>query len=263
VLQAHPNTFEREIEIPVISGVSEYPIPTDAHLKTRVVRLEYSRTGDKRDYRSVDQTTLSERSNGSTGNPCQYIRRGNSILIQPTPSSGSLRLTYQYRFPRLELRRGVVGTVAVNEVERKIEALYLDTSVFLDAERFLAEGFLSVVDRYGNVLMKGIPVWELNSGSGEVTMDPAFRFQAGESIEPGAFAVPGDYASTHSPLPEECGERYLIEFMSWKALKGDSSNDSTEQNTELKEMEAEIISAFAEADADVDRIPVIHPGNVW
>ena len=58
-------------------------------------------------------------------------------------------------------------------------------------------------------------------------------------------------------------ERYLIAYASWKILKRDSSVDYTEQESELSNMEQEIVETYADISDDIYQIPEVNDDEAW
>lgn len=250
--------FEAEKEVQMVSGQEGYDIPDDAYLKNRLVFLEFTETGNARDYFALKKGRLRERVNGIPSTPSVYIRRGSQILLQPTPdsSAGKLRITYQKRLPRLDIRQAKVASVSTSG--SSITSLTLSTSELLTSdsrEALLEEGYFSVIDKDGIVKMKKVPVLDIDLTTGVVTLD-TFSFESGETIAANNYLVRGPFTTTHSQLPDTC-ERYLVAYMDWKALKKDSNTDSGEQTVELQTIEKDIVESFAEPDADVNYVPII------
>lgn len=260
---ANEEIFQEEAIISLIQGQEEYDIPVDAFLTTRIQNIEFSSSGE-RNYSNLPQGTMKNRvsTNSNSNVPYFYIRKSNKILIQPTPSGGgSIRVVYQKKLPKLDKRRGTVLSSVLDNSANTITNLFLDTTSTIDVEPIKTEGYISVVDKDGNIKMKMIPVQDVNGTSGEITVYPGFVFENGETISSDDYVVLGKVATTNSELPDIC-ERYLISYMAWKILKRDSSDDSSEQNSELKEIENDIVMSYSEADQDVHRITILN-GDFW
>lgn len=260
LLLVYPDEHIVEREISTTSGTASYPIPTDAFLRSKVKLVEYSPTGNEKDYYDLDQGVLKERFNGNPGSPSYYIRRGSEVLIQPAPntSNGKIRFNYFQKLPRLDKRRGRVSSVTLDSSDNTITSLILDNTSLSanDITDIQNEGYLSIVDKDGNIKMKAIPVSSIDQDTGVVTLDGDFNYEDGETISSGHYIVRGAYATTHSYLDDAC-ERYLLAHCDWKILKRDSSNDSVEQNKELNDILAEIVDAYKDADDDIDYVPIL------
>jgi hypothetical protein len=95
------------------------------------------------------------------------------------------------------------------------------------------------------------------AANGVVTLVGTHAYLTGETITVGDYVVPGERATTHSELPDNC-ERYLISYVTWKILKRDSSTGSQEHVQELQMLAQQIVEAYAAAAQDVTRIPIIN-----
>lgn len=265
--QTFPHAFLNESTIDVVSGQGEYDIPTDAFLGSRMVLVEFKNSGvtDQFYYKLVSGRPV-ERVNGLNGMPVFYIRKDNKILLQPVPDRpGTLRILRQRVMPKLDIRRAVVSSVVLDTVNRTITSLVLDTTLEIDAEKLKAEGYMCVVDKDGNQQMAGIPIDDVNDSTGVVTVSAGFVYKSGESITAGQYVVSGINSTTNSEL-NDVAERYLVEFMNWKAQKRDSSEDSGEASAEMKDIENDIVQSYSEADADVVYPPILDAsyfGSEW
>lgn len=253
---AHPKIFIKELEVQAVSGQQSYSMPTDCYLSTRLERVEFSQSGRPQEYYNLRAVERWERDQFATGLPYSYIRQDQELFLQPTPqAAGLIRLTYQRAIPKLDKRRATVSSAVLTGNE--ITTLTLDSTLSIDNEAIIDEGYICIVDKDGRIKMQAIPVDDVNTTSGLVTVSAGFTFESGETIPTGSYAVLGKFSTTTSQLPEVC-EKYLIQCGVWKVQKRDSSGDSQEARDEKLEMEDEIISAFSQADTDVHRIPLIN-----
>lgn len=249
--------FEAEADIAATPGEESYDYPLDIYSKSRIKAMFFSRTGIERDFYSVHQGTQKERFFGQTGTPSIYVRKSDSFVLMPAPSSaGTIRLSYKKRLPSLELRRGVVSAVTLDATTRQITSLTLTTGDTLEASELLKQNHFTIVNRHGEIKMRAIAFTAINTGSGVVTIEAGFTYDSGETIAAGDYVIPGENATTHSELSKEC-ERYLIAVMKWRAEHRDSSSDAIAEDKSLTSMEQEIVLAFADPDEDVDGIPIL------
>jgi hypothetical protein len=259
IQQAHPDLFQRQTVIAAVAQQEEYNLPSRTFLGTRVQMIEYSKTGQTRDYYPLKKGNLKERVNGPSGDPSFYIRFSTKFLVQPAPQgAGSFRVITQLALPRLDIRRAVVSTVSLDTVNKTITSLVFDNTLNIDAVEMQNESYICIVDKDGNILMKGIPVDSVDSATGVVTVHSGFTYQTAETIAVGAFAVLGAYSSTHSQLPE-VAERYLTDFMIWKLEKRDANQSSSEISQEIRDQEMEIVDSFALPDDDVSYVTILDP----
>lgn len=255
ILSVHPSFFQEEKVYYIVAGQERYDLPADVFLNTRVEKVEYSTTGQNKNYYPLKQGSLYERFSGSTNNPTYYIRFSDKILVQPTPSGGgTLRVTYQKKAPRLDKRRATVDSVTLGT--STITTLNFDPTQLIDDTNILDEIFVTFIDKYGVIKMKAVPITAINTTTGLATIDSGFEFEDGETIAADDFAVLGKFSSTHSSLPDIC-EKYMLKYCEWNILKRDSNNGAAEKERELAMVEEDITSAYAQADDDNDFIPIL------
>lgn len=259
ILNEYPDLFQKESVKTATPNSPIVLVPTDMFLSTRIQKVEYSPSGVDNDYYELMKKTIHERIiTSASGNPSTYIPQSTRIILGPMPvSAGSVRFTYQKSFPRLDKRRGQVSAVTLDTDALTITALTLDTTMLADDDNqyLVQEEYISVVGKDGTVKMQGIPISAINSSTGLVSVD-TFVYESGETIEVGDYVVGGKYSTTHSELSDIC-ERYLLKFCEWRILKGDSSIDSKEEDQEIKEMEADIVLSYSQANMDVTSIPIL------
>lgn len=255
IQQTKPNLFQKEKVIDAVAGQETYSLPADVFATHMLEKVEYSVTGRDEDYYTLDFGYLRERINRVPGTPAFYIRRSSELLLQPKPQqAGKIRVTYIRTIPKVDARRAKVLSVTLTA--DSISSLTLDPTALTsdNAQAITDAEYICVVSKDGVIKMKAIPVADLNSSNGDVTVD-TFTFESGETIEVGDWIVTGKFSTTHSELPD-IAERYLIEFGKWRVHKRDSSNDSGEADAERKEMEADIMATYAEPGKDVNDVPI-------
>lgn len=258
ILNAYPRMFQKQKVIDAVKDQETYDIPVDVFMDSRIEKLEYSINRQLSGYYKLDAGVSDERLNSLSGNPSFYIRESKTVMLEPPPiQTGLIRFTYQRSFPRLDKRRGKVSAVTLDGTTKTITTLTLDPTILTDVDISLINKveYICIVARDGRIKMKGIPVVDVNSSTGDITVD-TFSYEDGESIAVGDYAVAGKYTTTHSELPDIC-ERYLLRFTEWRILKRDSSNDALEEDKELQKMEAEIVESYRQADNDVKEVPVL------
>ena len=111
--------------------------------------------------------------------------------------------------------------------------------------------------------MTDIEYDSIDETTGIVTLtNSSHTYISGETLTAGDFIVVGKNSSTHSELVDFV-ERYLLAYCSWKILKRDSSVDYQEQQTELSQLETEIVASYADISDDIYEIPEINKDEVW
>lgn len=251
-----PTILMAEKYVDVSIGQETYAVPSDCYMGTRIDNISYSPTGLDQDYYPIRKGSLKERIDGINGNPSFYLRQGSSLIIQPPPQQGGkLRIIYQKAIPYLDIRRGTVQAVTL--ATDTITSLTLDPAA-LDSSALLEQNYITIVDKYGTVQMKDIPVDAIDTATGVVTVSPGFTFQSGETIVTGNYALRGKNSSTNSQLPDVC-EKYLLEYCNMRIFVRDSSTDQAEIAALMAKIEGTLKQAFSEPDNDPDRIPIIDP----
>lgn len=256
----HPKYFLAEKIIDVVANQEAYDIPADCFL-SHIENVEYSIDGNQLNYYRLEQAKLPERISYPVGNPGYYIRRATQLLMVPAPTNASskIRLTYVKKPYRLDIRRAQIQSVTASSTQVTALTLSAASLASLDPSGQLGKtNYLSVVDRDGNVKMSGLEYDSINTGNGLVTITGgAFTFASGESIAANDYVVAGEYTANKSSLPEFC-ERYLIEWMTFRALQRDGSQRAGSQKTLCDEILADSMSAFADIDHDVSVITILN-----
>lgn len=256
--------FAEETFIDVVANQEAYSMPARALLGDNISKLWYSDTGQTSDYYPLNRVGQEERNSSRFAYlPTKYIVRKNRILINPVPQksiTNGIRLDYAKALDRVDKRRAIVDAVTLDTVNRTITALSLDVSstdpIFIAAD-VTVDDFISIVDRNGVIKMQNIPISAVNETTGDVTVISGFVYESGETIAVGDYVVSGQYATTHSRLPDSC-EMYLIQYMVYRALMRDSASDSQARyDTILAPMIESLLSGFAELTNDVEHIPVL------
>lgn len=257
IQQTNPNLFTRETIISAVTNQEAYSIPALTFLGSRISMVEYSKTGQTRDYYLLKQGSIYERVNGSSGDPAFYIPQSGQLLIQPAPQSGgTFRVITQKELPRLDIRRASVLSVTLDDVTRTITALNLDPTLNLDTTTIEAENYITIVDKDGNIKMDAIPVTAVDPTTGLVTLSAGFVYDSGETIAAGDWVCAGPYSSTNCELSNNV-ERYLVDFMIWKVEKRDSSQTSQEISQEIKDQEFDITTSYASPTDDIVRPSIL------
>lgn len=252
-----PHILMDQAIVTVVQGTEGYSIPSMVYMGTRIDMVEYSNTGQAIDYYPLKKGSLKERLNGNQSNPSFYIRNGSQLLLQPPPQqTGTLRLSFQKKIPRLDKQRATVLSVTLDGSAKTVTALTLDPNQALDSTALLEENYICIVDKYGQVKMKSIPISAIDTTTGVVTLDAGFVYESGETIAVGDFAVRGEYSSTYSELPDVC-EKYLLEYANTRILMRDSSTDADSISQIMKMVQSTLQTAFAEPDSDPDYVPVL------
>jgi len=271
IVQQHPSVFLTEYTTSIVANQEAYTLPVKSFIGNKVTQVEFtSQSSGNSYYYPLRPASLYQRSSGPSsgkGSPSKYIRKSGAILLSPIPSSstGSLRITYTHKLPKLDLRRGSVASVTLDSSTNTITALSLNVSTdTVDGTELDKFTRLSICDEEGNVKMANIKYTNIDTGTGVVTVDGSFTYDTGETIEAGNYVVAGEYSSTHTEL-DELVERYLIAYATLKIFQRDSNiTDLQVQQEILLSMETDILSAYAEISDDIMEIPeIISDDDSW
>jgi len=262
IAQQHNSIFLSESTYNIVGSQESYTLPSDIFLGNRVTQVDYSPSSDTTKYMPLAPATLRTRNSG-TGTPASYIRQSGTILVNPVSSSstGLLRVTYHKKLAKLDIRRGSILTFTDSGTQ--VTALSLDvTTDSVDTTATDKDNFLCIVGRDGTIKMKNIEYDSISGTTGVVTLTASHTYETGETLAIGDYIVVGKDTTTHSELPDHV-ERYLIAYASWKILKRDSSVDYTEQESELSNMEQEIVETYADISDDIYQIPEVNDDEAW
>jgi len=259
----HSHVFTTEDIQSIVANQEAYNLPSDAFTGNSVSLVEYKNSADVDDYRPLEQASYRTR-NSADGEPLYYSRKNGQILLRPVPSSSgnrTLRISYPKAVRRLDKRRGSIASFTDSGTQ--ITALTLEVSTdSVDSTAVAKDNFLCIVGRSGVIKMKNIEYDSISGTTGVVTLTSNHTYESGESVAVGDYIVVGKDTSTHSELPDHV-ERYLMAYCAWKILKRDSSADYSEQETELGQMESEIVATFADISDDLHQIPEINEDEIW
>lgn len=257
IYDAHPTTFHKQITYDTARDVDTYTMPSDLYIRSRLVGIEYSNTGDPKHFRHLQKMEPRERRGEFTGLPQSYFQIADTVVLFPSPQfsrSDNLRITYDPILPRLDTRQSIVQSF--NITAGVLDALDLDET-FTDFDNTNFEEFdsLCLVDRDGNIKMADIK-YELVDASGTVTLTGGgHTLLTGETIAAGDYIARGSLATNRSDLPDET-ERFLKAYMGYRVFLRDSSTDAEKYLRIVEQMKGQIVAKFAILTDDVDAIPV-------
>lgn len=256
ITQQHPKVFVREKIYTIVAGQDSYDIPIDCYLGNKILNVEFSSTGNERDYYPIAQDTIRNRNTMYLASPQRYIRLDGKIILNPTPQSGgSLRVTYIHVIDELDLRR---ASVISNPTPSSLTTWSLSTSI---VDTSLNEhNYICIVDKTGKMIARNLAISSL--GSTSITLEAYTPDVNDSTIKTGHYIVGGKNTSTHGSFDSSV-ERYLIAYCAWKILKRDSSVDSSEAMTELNRMAREIVDSYGLISDDLQLIPQLNDFEDW
>lgn len=255
IINQHPVEFVTSKEIDIVSGQEEYSVPDNLFVNNRLISVQYSHTGNARDYVKLPAKGLRDRFTDESSHPSWYIRRSGKILLNPIPTSsvGSIRVEYYRELDRLQLRAGEITSITDNGT---ISALSIDTSSDLpNLISNIGDKYLCICDKDGEVKEYNVAYTSYNSSTGAFSGISHERNGA-SAISSGDFITVGRYTTTHSDLPVNC-ERFLVTYATMRALKLDSSSDWQTEAEVLRMIKQDVLDSFGDMDEDVRSYPVL------
>ena len=263
IVHQHPRVFIKEAILDAVADQEKYTLPSDCFLKNKVHNVEYSSTGNEKDYYVLEEDTIKRRTSGITGAPIKYIRLAGQILLSPEPStSGKIRINYVQRTRELDLRGSTITSSDTISSSTTWDITLDDSTTILAS---LSEhDYICIVDSDGVSVVKNIPVSSISLTTitcAAHTVDTV-EGETTTSIAADHYVVGGKDTTTHCDLPRSV-ERFLIGYCAWKILKRDSSVDSTEALQELTNMQGEIVASYAMISDDIQYIPQLVSWDDW
>lgn len=246
--------------ISVVANQEAYSVPDRVLLNKQIESVEFSATSSVADYVRLEKLNFFNRDTNASNYPWGYIKRGNQLLLQPTPSisTGSIRVTYERDLDDLDIPRGII-TVVTNGTSTQFDTLTLST--LADSYESTTPGwsniqYCSVVSSIGVRKTYNILVSSYNTGTNVITPSPSPLIFTTNDIVPavGDVAVFGQYTTTFSQLPDNC-ERYLIHYAAAECFHRDSSNDYSDELERVDAIEKDILKALSSQTSEVQFIP--------
>lgn len=255
IINNHPTEFVTSKEISIVSNQEEYTIPDNLFINNRILSVQYSTTGEARDYYRLPQKPLRDRFTDIASHPSWYIRRSGRILLNPIPTSSvaKIRVEYYREMDKLALRAGQVASITDNGT---ISALSIGTSDDLvNLIDNIGDKYFCICDKDGNVKEYNVAYTSYNDSTGVFSGISHVRTGT-DTITTSDYITIGRYTTTHSDLPVNC-ERFLVAYGSLLALKQDSSQDWQDEAQVVQTMKADILDSFGDVDEDVKDYPIL------
>ena len=261
ILNVHPQEFVTEVILTSASGTEIVSVPEDVFINNRVISVEYSPTGQVRDYYKLRQKTFLERDTRSIGEPNFYIRSGNSIYLNPIPTrTASLRVLYYRELDDAAFRVAKISANATSSVTLE------NTVSSEDAAKLAVAEYVCISDRFGNPILRNGKVSSYNSGTRVITfVANTSTYLVGSATITNAsdYLTIGQYTTTHPKLPRNA-ERYLITYSAKRGLQKDANSvGQIVEDSEMMRMEMDIIESFSQPTEDVLGIPIIDKSILW
>lgn len=236
-------------------GLETKALPFDVLSPEAVVTLEYSSSGLERDYCKLERRTQLERWS-DTGVPFQYILEGTDLKINAYPATGSFRLVYNRRLPRLDKRRGTVASRTLTTLA--LTALTITPSgAFVQADYDLFD-HICVVGWDGTVKMRAIPYTAVSAAGVLTIQGTTYNAPTGSTAPVGDYVTLGEYATTHPQVDDQC-ESVLLLYGEKRILMRDASDDVIGREAEMQTLLMRLVDGYTSE--DVEEIPITNTGD--
>lgn len=260
ISRVYPVAFEAVKEISIVANQREYSIPDHVYLGTRIRKVEYSHSGEDKDYLPLPPTAPYNTYNQNTGRPCAYSRQDGTIILEGTPSSstGSIRVTFERTLDKLALRVAQVNGTPSGTTIDLTHGTFGAPSAEVEA-LLTANTYLCICDAYGTPMAYNIVISSYTAGTDAVTtaanVDTYLLGSYTLANLADGYVTIGKYTTTHSKLCEDA-ERYLIEYINRRIATRENSSARVAIDPQLQEIEQEIVRSYKIADKDVKPIPI-------
>jgi hypothetical protein len=265
ILQERSTLFKKPGFIDVVQGQASYALPTDVYLQHNIQKVDYTPTGDIKNYYPLNMRTPREEIS-IPGYPEAYFLRDGNIILSPIPDrsiTNGLRLNYQYVIPYLDIRRAQVMDSDYDPVDGTVTSIDLLVNSYITAETTEELNgswvdYVCIVDKNGNILMKDLPVESYDDGvTKTLNIDSSFVAATGETLPANAFVVFGKNTTTHSLLPI-AAKKCLLTFVELRTQMADSNSDAVETSPIMQALVRDLLDSIAELEEDIWQIPIIN-----
>jgi hypothetical protein len=252
--------------ISVVANQEAYTISDRVLLNKQIEYVEFSATGLVGDYIRLEKLNLFNRDTNTTTYPHGYFKRGNQLLLQPTPSTaqGSLRISYERELDDLDVTRGRVNGAPVAKV---IDLTHTTGAPTLaDEALFINGNYICISDSAGNVMLRNGLIDSYAAGTDALTLvADVLTYCVGSYVLANladGFMTLGRYTTNISKLPDAC-ERYLVHYAVAEIFKKDSSQDYDRQAGLVATMEEDILDAMSAQTGEIQFTPQLQRYEWW
>ena len=240
-------------EIPTVANQETYDVPEDALVENLVYSVEFSPSGNERDYYSLEDGSY--RKPNLKGHPQEYLIDGGKIYIWPiwSGSLGKLRVKFEKILDTLDKRRGKVFSLTTDSDPLKPLTIVLEEGA--DDQALENAEVICINSRTGVVKMRNIPVASYDAEDREITVSAGFTADSNSSaIAPGDYVTIGEDTTTHCKLKNICAP-YLYNAAAYDAFRFKSSTDSEEQDGKLRRLMNAIVRVYSRLPGGKTAVP--------
>jgi hypothetical protein len=227
-MNARIRLASKDYTIPV-TATNTYNLPWDVYTQNSIINMRFESGGYS--------TFIDQISDKNRTSRAGYVVNANKIIINPIPTfNGNFILKYFPKTPLFALSAGAITAISPN-TSVTVATLAAD---FKDTTEYYC-----IVDKFGTIIKDRVYVNQTTT----VLLCPD---TVGVSV--GMFVVPGYYATTHCPLPDEL-EPVLINMLEVLINARLSSTDLPISDAISKAQMESLAETFADNTSD----PIIPP----
>lgn len=234
--------FDTDYTTDLVADQEAYDLPYDIYAVSSInsVGIAPNHISAPENYRYVPLRQLTTKERRSQ---LGYIIKNNQVLVSPEPKSNitnGLRVSYVRKVPTISIRVGKITSFT--------SGVSITLSNFISEDITAYSDYITVVSADGTIKQRKIEVDSYIAGTISTTT-------ALTGISNGDYVVIGEYATSHSELPEET-ESLLTLFVERKIYGVDSSMDISDSNVFTNEEKDLILTLFEKKDHDVKYPPI-------
>lgn len=255
--------------VALVASQEAYSISDRVLLNKQIEQVEFSYDGAVANYVVLEKLNFFNRDTNTSNYPWGYIKRGNQILLQPTPSvaGGYIRVTYERDLDDLDIPRGTISTITGGTATQFTTVTMIGTpadTYETTTPGWSTQQYCSFVDALGARKCFNVLISSYNTGTNIVTPSPSpFTYTSLDSaLTVGDTAVFNKYTTTFSQLPDSC-ERYLIHYAATELIGRDSSNDLSKFEDTRDSIEEDILKTLAAQTSEVQFVPQADRFEWW
>lgn len=251
--------FEEVTTYTIDTSVANYEIltiPSSTILGTRICLVEYSYSGQAKDYQNLIPLDMRERYSGTsyTRNVMGYIQSGNTIILSQIPSNNGakVRVTHEKRLNRLDIAKAIVASGSRSGTD--FTGAYTVATASSDVADFWDVGDLvTVIDRSNNTLLiENGELSALNTSTGAFAIDltsATYTESVVDAATPTNLRLIEGGSTNLSTLPNEC-EKFLVAYSVKEILGKDGSKLVAAANARYSEIKDSLVKNYIQASRD-------------
>lgn len=247
VVSSKSKYFIKPTLVSVVSGQEEYAYPSDIILQG-IDTIEWSQ--DSQSWMFLEKNISKDRISSVSGWPYGYMLTREKIILTPSITGGTLRITYNKRPKRLEKRSAKVTST----VGSPITAINTDGTWASQELSYIGEfDSITIVGANGVIKVANIPI---SSVGVNVINIPSYTLGSGEAIAAGDYVLASGNAA-NVPDFDDMVESFLVLHATYQAKYGDSSQWSKAVQDDVASHFGQIKDCFGTLNEDFAHVPII------